>query len=228
MSPPSSEAQHVQLIVRMTGERIKEMRQRRGLSQAEFARRMNVRAPTASAWESGKALPHIRQIYRIAEMLGGSFDYLNSGIGSAAEVASPLQIAASSNDPVTIASWQTHLESRITKPVVPSYKPESFDHYLIIEDDAMAPAILKEDAWIYREIPHIRPSPGDFVVAHNIDSGVHVVRQYRQVSDRKRPGVSFELVPSDTRLFAAEEQSRHIELVGVITEIAHRVLKMPA
>lgn len=56
--------------------RIKELRQERGLGQADLARCMGVFQSTVSNWETEIALPKARDIPLLANVLGVSIDDL--------------------------------------------------------------------------------------------------------------------------------------------------------
>ena len=45
-----------------------------GMTQEEFARKMNVTKKTISAWESGKTFPKVDKIPAICEVLGVQYD----------------------------------------------------------------------------------------------------------------------------------------------------------
>lgn len=56
--------------------RIKEMRERRGLSQAQMADHMGVCRATACRWESGEITPNALRIPRLAKLLNCTTDEL--------------------------------------------------------------------------------------------------------------------------------------------------------
>ena len=62
-------------------ERIKEARKALGWSQADLARRMFVTQPSVADWESGRKAPHMKNMARLAVMLGVSFEWLTTGRG---------------------------------------------------------------------------------------------------------------------------------------------------
>ncbi len=64
------------------GERIRQLREQRNMSQAEFARRLNVTRATASAWEQGINLPTAGYLIDMARLFRVSSDYL-LGLSSA-------------------------------------------------------------------------------------------------------------------------------------------------
>lgn len=61
--------------------RIRQARLEAGLSQAELSRRMYVTQPTVSDWESGRKAPHVKNLVRLALLLGVNFEWLSTGRG---------------------------------------------------------------------------------------------------------------------------------------------------
>jgi transcriptional regulator with XRE-family HTH domain len=62
-------------------ERIKQARKALGWSQADLARRMFVTQPSVADWESGRKAPHMKNMVRLAMLLGVSFEWLSTGRG---------------------------------------------------------------------------------------------------------------------------------------------------
>lgn len=58
------------------GTKIAEKRKSLGMTQINFAEKMNVTRQTVSRWEAGTAMPDIEKIGEIADILGVSCDYL--------------------------------------------------------------------------------------------------------------------------------------------------------
>ena len=56
--------------------RIKELREARGIQQKELAIDLEVTQPTISNWESGYKIPSARSTQKIADYFGVSIDYL--------------------------------------------------------------------------------------------------------------------------------------------------------
>lgn len=56
--------------------RIKEVREQRGLTQKYVALSLGVKGPSVSAWESGKTFPSAENLAALAELYGVSIDYL--------------------------------------------------------------------------------------------------------------------------------------------------------
>ncbi|MBI5626209.1 MAG: helix-turn-helix transcriptional regulator [Nitrosomonadales bacterium] len=65
----------------MMEKRIKEARKALGWSQADLARRMFVAQPSVAAWELGRKAPHMKNMARLAMLLGVNFEWLTTGRG---------------------------------------------------------------------------------------------------------------------------------------------------
>jgi transcriptional regulator with XRE-family HTH domain len=66
---------------RAVGHRIRDLRERRGLSREELAARVGVHAGSIARWETGGSVPHAYTLERIAEVCGGSAEYIRTGRG---------------------------------------------------------------------------------------------------------------------------------------------------
>lgn len=60
----------------MTSVRIKQLREERGLTQAELAKRLGITRSSVNAWEMGISVPSTQYIVELAEMFKVSTDYL--------------------------------------------------------------------------------------------------------------------------------------------------------
>jgi len=56
--------------------RIRELREARGIEQKEFAIDLGISQPTVSAWENGKKTPSANNWNKIADYFGVSVDYV--------------------------------------------------------------------------------------------------------------------------------------------------------
>ena len=63
----------------MLGTRIASLRQGRGLSQAELARRLNISSSAIGMYEQGRREPSVDTLIALAREFGVSLDYLLSG-----------------------------------------------------------------------------------------------------------------------------------------------------
>ena len=68
------------LDLKLLGSRIRELRQKRGLTQSEFAENISVSFQAVSNWERGIAPPDIENLMRIASCFGVLVDTLLSPI----------------------------------------------------------------------------------------------------------------------------------------------------
>lgn len=60
----------------MTAERIKALREARGWTQAELARRMNMTRNGINSWEQGLSMPSPPSLVDLAKLFSASTDYL--------------------------------------------------------------------------------------------------------------------------------------------------------
>ena len=67
------------------GHRIRDLRERRGLTREELAARVGVHAGSIARWETGGSVPHAYTLERIAEACGGSAEYIRTGRGGGTE-----------------------------------------------------------------------------------------------------------------------------------------------
>lgn len=62
--------------MKMTAERIKVLREARGWTQAELARRMNITRNGVNSWEQGLSMPSPACLVDLAKLFSVSTDYL--------------------------------------------------------------------------------------------------------------------------------------------------------
>lgn len=62
-------------------ERLRSLREARGLTQDDIARGLDVSRPTVSSWESGKIYPRLQRLDKLAALLGTTSYYLMNGDG---------------------------------------------------------------------------------------------------------------------------------------------------
>ena len=58
------------------GERIKSLRQEKGVGQNQLAKELNFSNASISYWETGKQIPSAEVIFKLANYFGVSADYL--------------------------------------------------------------------------------------------------------------------------------------------------------
>lgn len=54
--------------------RIRELREAAGMTQADLADRLQVSVPTVSKWENGVIRPSVRNVIQLAEIFGTTMD----------------------------------------------------------------------------------------------------------------------------------------------------------
>lgn len=55
---------------------LKDYRKNKGLTQADVAKRFNIKQSTVAMWESGASIPRTENITKLADLLGISVDQL--------------------------------------------------------------------------------------------------------------------------------------------------------
>ena len=58
------------------GEKLKEARQKAGLSQEQLSEKLHVSRSAVAKWETGKGMPDIENLKAAAQLLNVSIDYL--------------------------------------------------------------------------------------------------------------------------------------------------------
>ena len=71
-------------------ERIKQLRKERGVSQKEFAERLNVNQATVSCWEKGTRQPTRATLAIISQEFGVNVDWLMNGTGELKATPAPV------------------------------------------------------------------------------------------------------------------------------------------
>ncbi|MBQ7661636.1 MAG: helix-turn-helix transcriptional regulator [Clostridia bacterium] len=60
----------------MIAERIKELREQRGITQTELAKKIGITRSGVNAWEMGISMPSTQYVVELAQFFGVSTDYL--------------------------------------------------------------------------------------------------------------------------------------------------------
>lgn len=60
----------------MVAERIRNLREQKGFTQAELAKKLGITRSSVNAWEMGISVPSTQYIVELASMFGVSTDYL--------------------------------------------------------------------------------------------------------------------------------------------------------
>lgn len=203
------------------GKRIREARQRRGLSQEALAARCGWRQSRIGNYERDERQPRVEDIKKIAKELGVSFTWLAIAKGSMQdEEHHPTCVPVISC--VQAGGWT---------PVYDEYPPGDGFAYLYtdlrlsdgafaleITGDSMMPEFRPGDRVIID--PSLEPRPGDYVVAKLDDEQEATFKKYRV-----RSANVIELVPLNddypTLTIDAEHPGR---IIGV--EVEHRKYRL--
>ena len=70
----------------MVADRIKSLREQRGLTQAELSKQLGITRSSVNAWEMGISVPSTQYIVELAGIFGISTDYL-LGVDSSASIS---------------------------------------------------------------------------------------------------------------------------------------------
>ena len=138
--------------------RLKELREKAGLSQAEFAKKLSVSQSAVGMWETGKRLPEHDTLLRIARFFQVSTDYLYGH--SDASAASNIHFSpAPSVSSIPIVSrvragfgGVVQEEFSGKEPAFGLKVPEEY-RYVRVEGDSMSPKILEGDL----ALVHLQP-----------------------------------------------------------------------
>ena len=60
----------------MVGERIKEIREKNGLTQSSLAKKLNISRSAVNAWEMGVSIPSAQYLIELSRLFKVSVDYL--------------------------------------------------------------------------------------------------------------------------------------------------------
>lgn len=104
-------------------ERLKALRQREGLSQAELAKHLNMSQQGVAQWETGKSEPSIEMLAKIAAFFHTTTDFL-TGLNDRSIKKAP---AEKSTDAQEVSAQLTQLFEDLSK-----LSPEQLDRYMQI------------------------------------------------------------------------------------------------
>jgi|GEM_PF-1048594 len=147
-------------------ENLKKIREKKGISKAELARRVGVSDVTAGQWESGKISPRMGKVEMIADALGVETDDLIFDIGSAK--------ASESNLSFSLKKYNE--EQPIETPgCIAKKHPNAF--FLEVANDSIN-KIIPAGAYVLID-PTMTASNSDLVAAHIEGIGITLMRYYR-------------------------------------------------
>lgn len=191
--------------------RVRQLRERAGLTQAELADRLDVSRPAIGAWESGKSRPRLNKLKQLADLFGTTVADL---MGESA-VAAPLSGAPTGPVPLVATSHMGEA-SDDEEPDRAVPVPQE-----VIDRHPGCFAVRAEGGCMDRRYPHdciivldpnMEPRVGDAVMARFQD-GRSIVRAYM-------PGSSVLMLSPDSWSAEYEDivvrmEDDPVELVGV-------------
>lgn len=83
---------------RAVGHRLRAVRERQGWSREELASRLGVHAGSIARWETGGSIPHAYTLERIAELAGGTAEWIRTGRGAGGVDGGGARIEAEAED----------------------------------------------------------------------------------------------------------------------------------
>lgn len=127
--------------------RIKELRQEKGVKQAELARAISVSQATMSEYETGKYEPDIPTLKKIAAFFGVSVDYVVGGVRTTHKVGVKIPVFSAVAAGIPIEAIEDIVDYEEIEPELAA-TGEFFG--LRIKGDSMEPRIREGDVVIVR------------------------------------------------------------------------------
>lgn len=207
-----------------TAERIKELRMKKGLSQAQLAKILNIDRTTINKYESGKNKPN-RYVEKLADLFGVSADYilgLDDKNGKEQDpppksVKIPVLGYAAAGIPIESI---TEIEGYEEIPAEIAEKGEYFA--LKVKGYSMAPRFLPGDIAIVKVQENC--SGGDLCIVQ-IGGGEAAMKQvYKKANGIVLIALNPMVFPP--HFFTADEvQNLPVQIIGVVAEVRIRNLK---
>ncbi|MEB7537325.1 helix-turn-helix domain-containing protein [Pantoea anthophila] len=198
------------------GDRIRLRRKSLQLTQKQLAQQVNVSHVAVSQWEKEETLPRGENLLRLSEALGCAPAFLIEGDGPVFSESAwaglhqiPLlaqrDVAQWLSDPASVRQDRLmHNDMALSQ--------QSFGFR--VEDQSMAPAILRHDVVIID--PSLSPQPGDSVLA--LQQQVALLRTWRQRGSEE--GVTqFELAPVNINFPELHSRRDNLKLIGTLVEL---------
>lgn len=207
-----------------TARRIKELRTKKGLSQAQLAKILNIDRSTVNKYESGQSRP-IRYINKLADLFGVSADYILGLDGESRKEQNPppksvkIPVLGYITAGIPIEA-NTDIEDYEEIPAEMAEKGEYFAWR--VKGYSMSPRIMPGDMAIVRVQRTFRSGDTCIVQINGNEAAI------RQVYKSYNGITLVALNPSvfAPRFFTAEEvQKIPVRMIGVVIEIRIRNLK---
>ncbi|WP_307745034.1 helix-turn-helix domain-containing protein [uncultured Pantoea sp.] len=198
------------------GDRIRLRRKSLQLTQKQLAQQVNVSHVAVSQWEKEETLPRGENLLRLSEALGCAPAFLIEGDGP---VFSESAWAGLHQIPLLaqrdVAQWLSDAGSVRQDRLMHNDMALSQQNFAFrVEDQSMAPAILRDDVVIID--PSLSPQPGDSVLA--LQQQVALLRTWRQRGSEE--GVTqFELAPVNINFPELHSRRDNLKLIGTLVEL---------
>ncbi|KAA5970367.1 MULTISPECIES: helix-turn-helix domain-containing protein [Pantoea] len=198
------------------GDRIRLRRKSLQLTQKQLAQQVNVSHVAVSQWEKEETLPRGENLLRLSEALGCAPAFLIEGDGP---VFSESAWAGLHQIPLLaqrdVAQWLSDPASVRQDRLMHNDMALSQQSFAFrVEDQSMAPAILRDDVVIID--PSLSPQPGDSVLA--LQQQVALLRTWRQRGSEE--GVTqFELAPVNINFPELHSRRDNLKLIGTLVEL---------
>ena len=210
--------------MRDIGKRIREARDRLGISGPELARRVDVSPSAVTQWETGVTRVTTQHLGKVARALNVSADWLLTG-------RLPEQTASG-----TIPSWSdggrlvplVSIDAAVRRAAIPSDAPQiltqfpcSEDSYSIeLPDDGNAPRYPQGTRWVID--PHKPLAPGVYVLAAYGDAeNTHAVRGQLMYEATATGRVTI-VRPLNPAWEAARSDLAPLDIIGAVSEATQR------
>lgn len=161
----------------MLAERLRELRKKENLTQAELAKILYVDQTAVSSWERGKSMPDTTKLQRIASTFGVSIDSLmyddsNNYNSNISAVKIPVLGRVQAGIPTSAISEILDYEE------IPADMAERGEYFgLLVRGDSMSPRILDGDVVIVRCQPDVENGEIAVVAVNGDDATVKKVRK---------------------------------------------------
>jgi len=198
------------------GDRIRLRRKTLQLTQKQLAQKVKVSHVAISQWEKEETLPRGENLLRLAEALGCAPAFLIDGDGpvfseSAWGGLHQIPLLAQRD----VVHWLNEAGSVRHELLMHNDMALSQQSFALrVEEQAMAPAIMKDDVVIID--PSLAPQPGDCVLA--LQQQIALLRTWRQ---RGREGgiTQFELAPVNINFPELHSARDNLKLLGTLVEL---------
>lgn len=200
--------------------RIKSLRNQRGMKQSDLASRLNVQQGTISNWETGKTEPDLASLTKMATIFEVTADYILGRSSPVQEIPAGIRIPVLGSVPAGIPLEA--IEDIIDwEELPPSMAAGGKDYFALeVKGDSMYPAFLEGDRVIIQKTDVC--NSGDICVVR-VNGDEATLKEIRIGKDR-----SLSLIPRNTnyapRTYSADEiENLPVSIAGVVVELRRKI-----